>query len=128
MKNIHRILTVASLTLISVLFLMTYTVLAKELPILVDISELSEAYDGKRVAVMAWARSAQHMRGRLGSEYVKTEIGEEETSVTVFSDFPPYNVVNNRVIVQGVYHHRGRYGGFLADHFIVADTVFREWG
>jgi len=38
------------------------------------------------------------------------------------------SVVNNRVIVQGVYHHHGRYGGHLADHFIVADALMRDWG
>jgi hypothetical protein len=128
MRNIYRVLTITSLTAISLLFLMTYTALAKELPVLVDISELNGNYDGRRVAVMAWARSAQTLRGRRGSHYVKTEITEAEESMIVFTDFPPLNVVNNRVIVQGVYHHRGRYAGFLGDRFIVADTVFREWG
>ena len=127
MKNFRRILTVASLTAISILFLMTFTILAKELPLLVNIADLNDQYDGKRVVVMGWARSAETMRGRMGSQFVKTEIGEGENSVTVYSDFPPYNVVNNRVIVQGVYHVEGRFGGLSADHFIVADTVLREW-
>ena len=128
MKYINRIFTAACLAIISILFLMTLTILAKELPLLVHIGELNEAYDGKRVAVMGWARSAEMMQGRMGSHYVKTEVGEGGDSVTVFSRFPPYNIVNNRVIVQGVYHHRGRFGGFLADRFIVADTVMRDWG
>ncbi len=128
MKNVYRLITVACLALISILFLMTFTILAKELPLLVDISELSEEYDGKRIVVMGWARSAHAMRGRMGSQFVKTEIGEGGDSVTVYSDFPPYNIVNNRVIVQGVYHIEGRFGGLSAEHFIVAETVLREWG
>ncbi|MFQ5597375.1 MAG: hypothetical protein ACE5GK_04915 [Nitrospiria bacterium] len=128
MKHINRFLTLTFLMVMSVLFLMTFTILAKELPLLVDISELSEEYDGKRIVVMGWARSAVSMRGRMGSQFVKTEIGEGDNSVTVYSDFPPYNVVNNRVIVQGVYHRSGRFGGYSADHFIVADTLLREWG
>jgi len=127
MKYLHRIFTVSCLTAISIFFLMTFTLLAKELPLLVDISELSEEYDGKRIVVMGWARSAEAMRGRMGSQFVKTEIGEGGNSVTVYSDFPPYNVVDNRVIVQGVYHISGRFGGLSADHFIVAETVMREW-
>jgi len=127
MKNLHRILTVICLTVMSVLFLMTLTIVAKELPVLVNVSDLCEDHDGMRVAVMGWARSAELMRGRMGSNYVKTEVGEGTKSVIVFSSFPPYNIVNNRVIIQGIYHHQGRFGGLLADHFIVADTVMRDW-
>lgn len=128
MNKIYRVLTVVSLTLVSLLFLMTLTVVAKELPLLVDVSELCEEHDGKRVAVMGWARSTEVKRGRMGSQFVKTEVGEENVSVSVYSTFPQYNVLNNRVIIQGVYHHRGRFGGLLADHFIVADAVMRDWG
>ncbi len=128
MKKRHKIMTAVCLAVISVLFLMTYTIIAKELPVLVDVSELTQEYDGKRVAVMGWARSAETLRGRMGSNYVKTEVGDEVQSVTVFSVFPPYNVVNNRVIVQGVYHHEGRFGGQLARHFIVAEALMRDWG
>jgi len=128
MKHVYRFLTVATITVMSILFLMTFTILAKELPLLVDISELNAEYDGKRIVVMGWARSAEAMRGRMGSQFVKTEIGEGDVSVTVYSDFPPYNIVNNRVIVQGVYHIEGRFGGLSAEHFIVADTLLREWG
>ncbi len=129
MKNrINKIMTAIFLAVISVLFLMTFTAIARELPLLVDVSQLGEQYDGKRVAVMGWARSAEAQLGRMGSHYVKTELGEEEGAVSVFSSFPPFNVVNNRVIVQGVYHHSGRYGGKLADHFIVAETLVRDWG
>jgi len=128
MKNLHRILTALCLAVMSVLFLMTLTIVAKELPLLVSVSELCEDHDGMRVTVMGWARSAEMQRGRMGSNYVKTEVGEGEKSITVFSTFPPYNILNNRVIVQGVYHHEGRFGGLLADHFIVADTVMRDWG
>ncbi len=128
MNKRHKLITGICLAVISVLFLMTYTIIAKELPILVDVSELSEAYDGKRVAVMGWARSAETLRGRMGSNYLKTELGKDGQIVTVFTAFPAYNIVNNRVIVQGVYHHHGRYGGYLAEHFIDADTLIRDWG
>ncbi len=128
MNKMKKVFTAICLAVISVLFLMTYTIIAKELPVLVDVSELSEAYDGKRVAVMGWARSAETKRGRMGSNYVETKLGEEDNSVTVFSSFPPYNIVNSRVIVQGVYHHHGRYAGFLADHYIVAEALMKDWG
>lgn len=128
MNRFHKLITAVCLAVISVLFLMTYTVIARELPVLVDVSELGEAYDGKRVAVMGWARSAEILRGRMGSNYLKTELGEDGQIVTVFTAFPAFNIVNNRVIVQGVYHHHGRYGGLLADHFIVADALMRDWG
>lgn len=128
MKKLHKIFTAVCLAVISILFLMTYTIIAKELPILLEVSQLDESYSGKRVAVMGWARSAEALRGRRGSAYVRTELGEDGQSVTVFSDFPSYNIVNNRVIVQGVYHHHGWYAGYSADHFIVADTLMQDWG
>lgn len=128
MNTLRRFFTVTSLVIISVLFLMTYTVLARELPLLLDVSELGEKYDNQRVAVMGWARSAMVIRGRMGSNFVSATVGEEEDEVTVFSDFPHYNLVNSRVIVQGVYHHTGRFGGLLAENFIVADAVIRDWG
>jgi len=95
MNKLHKLLTAVCLAVISVLFLMTYTIIAKELPVLVDVSELSEAYDGKRVAVMGWARSAETVRGRMGSNYLKTELGEDGTMVTVFTAFPAYNIVTD---------------------------------
>lgn len=119
---------VSFLTMLAVIFLITFNVFGKELPLLVDISELSAEHDGKRIVVMGWARSAETMRGRMGSQFVKTEIGEGEKSVTVYSDFPPYNIVNNRVIVQGIYHQGGRFGGLLAKpYFIVAESMVKDW-
>ncbi len=127
MNNSKKIITLASLISISVLFLMTLTILARELPLLVDVSELGEEYDSKRVTIFGWARSAEIRRGRMGSDFVKTELGEGENTVTVFSSFSPYNIIDNRIIVQGVYHHEGRFGGLLARHFIVADAIIRDW-
>ncbi|MFQ5580128.1 MAG: hypothetical protein ACE5FZ_05900 [Nitrospiria bacterium] len=127
MNTLRRILTTTSLVIISVLFLMTYTILARELPLLLDVSELGEQYDNQRVTVMGWSRSAIIMKGRMGSNFVSATVGEGGDEVTVFSDFPHYNLVNNRVIVQGVYHHKGRYGGLIAENFIVADAVIRDW-
>lgn len=101
---------------------------AKELPLLLEVSELTQDHDGKRVAIMGWARSAETLQGRRGSNYVKTKVAIEDHSVTVFTDFPVYNVINRRVIVQGTYHVRGRYAGQLALHFIVAETLMRDWG
>ncbi len=128
MKRLHKLVTAVCLAVISVFFLMVYTIIAKELPILVDVAELNETYDGKRVAVMGWAHSAETLRGRMGSNYLKTELGKNGQIVTVFTAFPAYNIVNNRVIVQGIYHYHGRYGGYLAEHFIDADTLMRDWG
>ncbi|HIE64585.1 MAG: hypothetical protein ABGX83_03820 [Nitrospira sp.] len=128
MNTLRRFFTVTSLVIISVLFLMTYTLLARELPLLLDVSELGEKYDNRRVTVMGWARSAVLMRGRMGSSFVSATVGEGGDEVTVFSDFPNYNMVNSRVIVQGVYHHEGRFGGLPTEHFIVADAVVRDWG
>lgn len=119
--------TLASLTILSVLFLMTLTIFARELPILVDVSELGRKYDDKRVTVMGWAQSAEVLRGRMGSTFIKTEVGEGKDTITVFCIFPHNNILNNRVIVQGVYHHEGRFGGLHADHYVVAETIVRDW-
>ncbi|MEO2054682.1 MAG: hypothetical protein ABGX83_05225 [Nitrospira sp.] len=132
MSKDDRILAIWTAVIIaSVIILVTCSVTnmagARELPVLVEVSDLGEEYDNQRVTVMGWARSAEAMRGRMGSNYVRATVGEGESEVTVFSDFPHYNIVNNRVIVQGVYHREGRFGGLLADHFIVADALIRDW-
>lgn len=133
MTKDDRILAVfTALIICGVFILSTCTAVhlagARELPVLVDVSELGEEYDNTRVAVMGWARSAVIKRGRRGSQFVSATVGEGKFEVTVFSEFPHFNLVNNRVIVQGVYHSNGRYGGFPAEHFIVADAFIRDWG
>lgn len=100
---------------------------AKELPLLLHVSELGEAYDNQRVVVMGWERSMAVKRGRMGSHYVSATVGVGDISVNVFSYFPHINLLNNRVIVQGIYHHSGRFGGIPAERFIVADAIIRDW-
>ncbi|MFQ5598526.1 MAG: hypothetical protein ACE5GK_10800 [Nitrospiria bacterium] len=127
MKYIIRFTTWASLTILSILFLMTLTIFAKELPLLVDVSALGKEHDHQRVALMGWAQSAEMIRGKMGSTFVKTEVGKGKDTVTVFSFFPSMNILNNKVIVQGMYHHEGRFGGLHATHYVVADAIVRDW-
>ena len=115
-----------AITMIAV-SLFVYTANGKELPEIVPISKLSTPWDNKRVAIFGYARSCEAMRGRLGSNYTKCVIGSDYGEVSVYWHLPVYGLVGNRVIVQGVYNNHGRYGGRLADHFIVADAVMRDW-
>ncbi|MFQ5779871.1 MAG: hypothetical protein ACE5HN_03680 [Nitrospiria bacterium] len=117
-----------SLIVISFSFLILLPVFAKELPLLVSIPNLSDSHDGHRVAIFGWARSVETIKGRMGTNYIRVVIGEDDSSVTVFSSFPVFNILDRRIIVQGKYHKTGRFGGFFVDHFIVADDIVRDWG
>ncbi len=99
----------------------------KELPQLVEISELSECCDNKRVVIIVYGRSSEAVRGRLGSTYAHTIVGEGQDDVIVYSTFPVFNMIGNKVIVQGVYHKEGRFGGLLMENFIVAEHIERYW-
>ncbi|MFQ5598236.1 MAG: hypothetical protein ACE5GK_09325 [Nitrospiria bacterium] len=103
------------------------TFYGKELPVLVEISEIGEQYDGKRIAVFGWVRSAQVKTGRRGSLHLEIVVGEGEHTVYVYTVRPIVNLMNQNVIVQGIYHERGRFAGRPAEHFIVADTIVKDW-
>lgn len=100
---------------------------SRELPEIVSPSQLGSTWDNRRVAIFGYAQSCEPMRGRLGSNNIKCVVSAESGEVTVYTDFQLYGVVGEQVIVQGVYKEHGRYGGLLADHFIVADAIIRDW-
>ena len=101
---------------------------AKDLPVLVPLHEIGRQYDARRVSVFGWVRSVEVKQGRRGSRYVELILGEGDATVTIYSIRPVPNLLNARVIVQGVYKEAGRFGGLLADHFIDAEMIVRDWG
>ncbi len=101
--------------------------LAKDLPRLVALSEIGESFDGLRVTIFGWVRSAEVKTGRRGSLHLEVVVGEGEHQIMVFTIRPVHNVLNREVIVQGIYHEEGRFAGFEQKHFIVADTIVRNW-
>ncbi len=125
-KTRIKFLIGAALTLIT-LSIFSYGANGKNLPEIVPISNLSTPWDNKRVAIFGYARSCEAMRGRLGSNNTKCIIVSDLGEVAVYAPFPVYGLAGNRVIVQGVYRESGRFGGLLADHFIVADALIRDW-
>ncbi len=100
---------------------------AKELPVLVPLANVAE-YNDHRVTVFGWVRSVEKKRGRLGSTFLEITIGEGDSEITAYSIFPLYNILDRRVIVQGVYRESGRFGGLLASNFINAEAVVSDWG
>jgi len=100
---------------------------AKDLPLLVALSDLGETHDGRRIAVFGWVRSAEVKTGRRGSLHLEIVVGEGEHSITVYSDRPVPNIVDREVIVQGVFHASGRFAGHPAEHYIVAEAIVRNW-
>lgn len=100
----------------------------RDLPLLVDIKSLGQEYDGKRVTVFGFGKSGLFLKGRMGSEHPGLLLVDTDGhSVEVFSAFPILNGIDRKVIVQGVYHLRGRLGGFHMDNFIIADQIVRDW-
>ncbi len=104
------------------------TSLAKELPLLVELSDLGEVYDGKRITVFGWVKSTEVKTGRRGSLHLELIVGEGDHSVHVFTVRPVSHILNRRVIVQGIFHEHGRFAGHEKAHFIVAETIVRDWG
>lgn len=100
---------------------------AKELPMLVPIESIEE-YDEHRVTVFGWVRSVEQKKGRLGSNFLEITIGEGDSEIKAYSIYPLYNILDHRVIVQGVYKRSGRFAGLLASNFISADAIVNDWG
>ncbi len=100
---------------------------AKELPLLVKLSEIDASFHKKRVTVFGWVRSAEVKTGRRGSLHLELLVGENDKTILVFITRPVYNVIGNEVIIQGIYHQHGRFAGFEQKHFIVADAIVRNW-
>lgn len=97
---------------------------ARELAEIVEPSELSSDWDGRRVTIFGYAKDCEFYRGRLNSNYVKCMV----EGVAVYMDFMVYGILGEEVIAIGVYREHGRFGGLIADHFIIADTFIRDWG
>lgn len=108
------------------LFNVALAAFGREVPFVVPIRDLAEnstAHDMERVTIIAYARSCEATRGRMGSNYIKCRMGEGDHEINAYADFPLYNAINKRLLIQGTYHHEGRFAGMLADHFIIAETV-----
>jgi len=129
MKNPYLRPSVFFLTIELVILLLSppTSIIAKELPVLVKLSELDASFDGLRVTVFGWARSTEVKTGRRGSLHLKVIVGRGERNIVVFTIWPVHNIVDREVIVQGIYHSHGRFAGFEEKHFIVADTIIRNW-
>lgn len=126
----HRLRSFLSFFSISLLILtlcVPVASFAKDLPILVKLSEIGESFDGRRVTVFGWVRSAEVKTGRRGSLHLEIIIGEGNHKITVFSTRPVHNIVDQEVIVQGIYHEYGRFAGFEQKRFIVAEMIERNW-
>lgn len=100
---------------------------AKDLPVLVPLENMGPQYDSQRVSVFGWVRSIEVKEGRRGSNYVEIVLGEGDATVNVYSLTPVYNILDAYVVVQGTYREQGRIAGFLADHFIAAEVIVRDW-
>ncbi len=100
---------------------------AKELPILVNLSEIDASFDGLRVTIFGWARSAEVKTGRRGSLHLQVIVGDGKHKIMVFSIHPVHNIIDREVIVQGIYHEHGRFAGFEQNRFIVAEAIERNW-
>ncbi len=110
-----------------VLFVLWDNASAKDLPEIVPISKLSSTWDYKRVAIFGHARFCEQLPGRLRSNFIKCLVVSESGKVFVYSTSKLYGINGERVIVQGIYREQGKFGGLLADHFIVADALIRDW-
>ncbi|HIE66222.1 MAG: hypothetical protein ABGX83_06410 [Nitrospira sp.] len=102
--------------------------LARELPLLVELSDLGDMHDGMRITIFGWVQSGEVKTGRRGSLYLDLIVGVGEDRVTVVMTKPASNILNRRVIVQGIYHKEGSFGGHQKEHFIDAETIVRDWG
>lgn len=121
------LLVFVTLTLLFFIFAAYKTVYGRELPVLVEVNQLGEEYDGKRVVVSCWIHESKAIRGRMGGLYMDMLCAMAGSNVTVYSNKPLIPLVNKRVIVQGKYHLEGRYGGFDQEHFIAARHIIRDW-
>jgi len=120
-----------SLLLFSAIFLVVFCLglsHAKELPLLVELSDLGETHDGMRVTIFGWVQSGEVRTGRRGSLYLDLVVGAGAHRITVVMAKPAANILNRRVIVQGIYHKEGSFGGHRKEHFIDAETIVRDWG
>ncbi|MFQ5544252.1 MAG: hypothetical protein ACE5FY_07885 [Nitrospiria bacterium] len=98
-------------------------VFPKELPVLIDLSELSKTHDGKRITVFAKVLSAEVKTGRRGSLHLELVVGKEGRTVRVYTIKPISNIINRRIIIQGIYHEQGRFAGHKLKQFIEAGTI-----
>jgi len=98
---------------------------AKEPAWEVSIGELSD-YDGKLVSVRGWIKEVAQKKGRLGSNYLVIRVGSGSSEVKVCWIHRIYGIDHEAVII-GTYYEDGWCGGHLADHFIRAVAVVRNW-
>lgn len=97
--------------------------LGQNIALLVKLSEIGEIYEGKRITTFGWVRSAEVKSGRRGSLHLEIIVGEGEHSVFVYTIHPFPNIIHR----EGIYHEHGRFAGHPVTHYIVADTIVRDW-
>jgi len=111
---------------------------AKELPLLVTVSDLAkepQEYDGHRVVVTGRVQSMEIQRGRRGSEFLMLVLEEDAPSapssgavqpVQVYSPTIPKVHQGERALVQGVFHIEGMQAGRSFEHFVDAEVVLQN--
>lgn len=111
---------------------------AKELPLLVTVSDLANEpgeYDGHRVVVTGRVHSMEIQTGRRGSEFIMLVLEEDSPPpsssgavqpVQVFSPTIPKVRQGDLALVQGVYHIEGRQAGRSFEHFVDAEVILRN--
>ncbi|MFI5305469.1 MAG: hypothetical protein ACHQYP_11840 [Nitrospiria bacterium] len=100
-------------------------------PITVKLLLLSpDEYDGKTVRVSGRVQTISAERGKRGSEYLKIVIedsqqNQEQTTETlnVFIYSSPRIKKGSSIIVSGIYHKSGHWGGSEQEHFIEASLI-----
>lgn len=125
-RKLATIITFAGILLV-IVAVWVAGLFAKDLPVLVPLERIGSQYDSQRVSVFGWVRSVEVKKGRRGSDYVELVLGEGDATVNVYSLTPVYNILDAYVVVQGTYREEGRIAGFLADHFITAEIIVRDW-
>jgi hypothetical protein len=100
-------------------------------PLLIQkIRHSPDDFDGKSIKVSGQVRSISSERGKRGSEYLVIVIegaqsAPEETAETlkVFIYFSPKIKTGSAIIVSGIYHKWGHWGGSEQEHFIEASKI-----
>jgi hypothetical protein len=133
-----RVVSLSILGLLAASTLLSASGPAKELPLLVTVSDLAKEpheYDGHRVVVTGRVQSMEIQRGRRGSEFLMLVLEEDAPSapssgtiqpVQVYSPTIPKVHQGERALVQGVFHIEGMQAGRSFEHFVDAEVVLQN--
>ncbi|MFY9268347.1 MAG: hypothetical protein WAO55_01215 [Candidatus Manganitrophaceae bacterium] len=98
----------------------------KELPRLVDITDLKsdpDGYDRHRVTVIGTVSSCEKKTGRRGSRYIEIEVVQNGSSILAVSDTVRCAKAGAEVVVQGTYRRSGWFAGYLFHEYMNAEHV-----